>query len=206
MNKQYIIAGLLLAGLAASGTAYAAVDTPELQGKVRSHLGFIGGKGHGMIEAQLLGITSDEFRTRIQNGESPKDMLAAAGITREDISSARETAMRERLTQAVQNGTITQTQADAHIAQMQAHRAKHEAVRIALQNNDFAAFTAAVAGSPLENEVTAENFSRFAEAHRLMENGDREAAKAIMDELGIAPPRHGKGKHAMGNDRQVKKN
>ncbi len=193
MNKQYIIAGLLLAGLAASGTAYAAVDTTMAQGAVRSHFGNMSGKGHHQVEAQLLGISVDEFRARVQNGESPKDMLDAAGITREDIASARETAMRERLAQAVQNGTLTQAQADARIQQMHAHRTKHEAVRVALQNNDFAAFTAAVAGSPLAGEVTAENFAQFAEAHRLMERGDKQAAKAIMDTLGITPPRHGKG-------------
>ena len=198
MNKHYIVAGLLLAGLAASGTAYAAVDTTALQGKVRSHMGQ-GGRGHGAVEAQLLGLTQDEFRTRIQNGENPKEMLAAAGITREDMESAREVAMRERLAQAVQSGKLTQAQADARIADMQNHRATHDAVRVALQNKDFAAFKAAVAGSPFESEVTAENFAQFAEAHRLMESGDREAAKAIMDELGITPGRHGKGMGGMGH-------
>jgi len=201
MNKTFVIAGILAATVAAGGTAYAAdIANTNQQGREGRGPGIGRGMERGGIEAQLLGITQEEFRTRIENGENPKDMLEAAGITREDIESAREESMRERLTQAVADGKLTQEEADAKIADMQAHQERHDAVRVALENNDYAAFQSAVAGTPLADEVTAENFSKFVEAHKLMESGDHEGAKTIMDELGIKGPKgdhgpeHGPGK------------
>lgn len=188
MNKAYIIAGILAVSAAVGGTAYAAEVELGRQGG-------IGGRGErGALEAQLLGITVDEFRQRVQNGESPRDMLEASGVTRDDMEAAREVRMRENLAKKVADGTITQAEADARSTTMHAHRQKHEAVRVALENGDYTAFTSAVQGTPLATEVTAENFARFKEAHTLMEAGDHDAARAIMDELGIKRP-HQKAQH-----------
>ena len=191
-KRKYIVAGVLAAGIAMSGTAYAATTTP--QGSAPAWTQGIGVRGaRGAIEAQLLGITQDEFEARIKAGENPKDMLAAAGITKEDMHAAMEAQMKERLAQAVSSGKITQTEADARIAKMQARDQKHQAVETALQNKDYAAWSAAVAGTPIASQVTEQNFAQFAEAHELMEQGKRDEAKQILDSLGITPQQHGFG-------------
>lgn len=189
MIKTYIIAGIIATSIVAGTTAFAAEDTLPLRG--------IGHGDKGAMVAELLGITQEEFISRVKNGEKPKDMLEAAGITKEDMESARATHMRERLAKAVADGKITQAQADEKVKKMELHNAKHEAMRVAITNNDYDAFITAVTDTLLADKVTRENFAKFVEAHRLHEAGDHEGAKAIMDELGLTGPHKG-GKHAKG--------
>ncbi len=76
-----------------------------------------------------------------------------------------------------------------------ATRAKVDA---ALEAGDYNAWKAAVGDSPIASKVTADNFAKFAEAHKLHEAGKDDQAKAIMDELGITPPElphHGEPDH-----------
>lgn len=68
-----------------------------------------------------------------------------------------------------------------------------EAVRTAIENNDFTAFKEATKDHPMMNDVTAETFAKMVEAHKLMDNGDFEGGRAIMDELGIGRPAKGMG-------------
>lgn len=118
MIKTYIIAGIIATSIVAGTTAFAAEDTLPLRG--------IGHGDKGAMVAELLGITQEEFISRVKNGEKPKDMLEAAGITKEDMESARATHMRERLAKAVADGKITQAQADEKVKKMELHNAKHE--------------------------------------------------------------------------------
>lgn len=75
------------------------------------------------------------------------------------------------------------------------------AAREALDAHDYAAFMGAVAGTPFADEITTEEqFDRFVEAHTLMEAGDREGARAIMEKLGIGP--HGDGDARMNSMRR----
>ncbi len=189
MVKTYIIAGIIATSIVAGTTAFAAEDTMPLRGA-----------GHidkGAIVADLLGITQDEFISRVKNGEKPKEMLESAGITKEDMESARATHMRERLAKAVADGKITQAQADEKVKKMELRQAKHESIRVAITNNDYDAFIIAVADTPLKERVTRENFAKFVEAHRLHEAGDHNGAKAIMDELGLKGL-HKDAKHTKG--------
>lgn len=185
MSKQkYLVAGVLVASIAMGGTAYAA-DTVSRSNGFDSRI-----RGsRGAIEAQLLGITQEEFQTRIENGESPKEMLDAAGITRSDLQAAVREGAKERLSQAVTNGKLTQAEADARLADMATRDAKHEAIEIALKNNDYAAWAAASVGTPMADKITEANFAKFVQAHTLMEQGNRDGARAIMDDLGIEPPK-----------------
>lgn len=57
-------------------------------------------------------------------------------------------------------------------------------VREAVEAGDYEAFKLAVAGTP-KKEVTQENFNKMVEAHKLMESGDIEGAKKIMNEIGF---------------------
>ena len=75
--------------------------------------------------------------------------------------------------------------------------ASHEAIREAVEDNDFAAFQAAVEGTPLYDLVNTEaDFALFRQAHQLKEEGKFIEAKLILDDLGLqAKPgmRHGHG-------------
>ncbi|MFC1615672.1 hypothetical protein ACFL21_00895 [Patescibacteria group bacterium] len=68
---------------------------------------------------------------------------------------------------------------------------KMEGVKAALEAGDYQAFLDAVPeDAPIREKITEENFAKMLEAHQLMESGDKEGAKAIMEELGIKPPKH----------------
>lgn len=149
------------------------------------------GGGHAQVAANLLGITTDEFRDRVQNGENPREILEAAGISRDDVRAAHEQQMQERLAQAVADGRITQAEADEKQAKHAERKAVREAARTAIENNDYSAWATAVAGTPRADKVDATTFSKLVEAHSLREAGDHEGAKAIMQELGFKKP-HGK--------------
>lgn len=63
---------------------------------------------------------------------------------------------------------------------------RHEAMQAALTNNDYAAWSELMDGRGRSGEIiTAENFSKFAEAWRLAQAGDYEGADAIRQELGL---------------------
>jgi len=63
---------------------------------------------------------------------------------------------------------------------------KKAEVKEAITNNDFEAFTTAVGeDSKFGQQITEENFSKFVEAKQLIEDGNKEDAKAIFEELGI---------------------
>ena len=77
------------------------------------------------------------------------------------------------------------------------HKAMHEtrdAIRDAVDAEDYEAFVAAAAGTPLIEAVDSEaNFKKFVEAHNLKEEGKWDEAKDILDELGIEPGEHRRG-------------
>jgi len=63
---------------------------------------------------------------------------------------------------------------------------KHEAMEKAFENNDYQAWTGLMEGKGRVTQViTEDNFARFAEAHRLAEEGNYDAADAIRQELGL---------------------
>ena len=63
---------------------------------------------------------------------------------------------------------------------------RHEAMEQAFETNDYAAWKELMNGKGRVTQVvTADNFSRFAEAHELAENGQLEEAKAVRAELGL---------------------
>lgn len=68
----------------------------------------------------------------------------------------------------------------------------NEAMKSALAAGDYESFKAAIAETPRPEdapEITEAMFEKMAEAHRLHEAGDHEAAEAIMKEAGF-PRRH----------------
>jgi hypothetical protein len=66
--------------------------------------------------AKVLGMTVDEVTTALQSGKTLQDLADEAGVDIEDVHAAIQAVhaaeLRERITQAVDDGTITQENAD----------------------------------------------------------------------------------------------
>jgi hypothetical protein len=72
------------------------------------------------------------------------------------------------------------------------HKESFAEVKEAIENNDYAAWAEAMSQHPKAEEfVTEDNFNTLVQAHDLMEAGDKEGAKALLEEAGIKRP----GKH-----------
>lgn len=85
---------------------------------MRSYMNFRAEKlwegGHGLVGQILesLGITFDELQERIQGGESVEDLAEEAGIDLQAMHEERIAQQLERVDQAVEDGKITEEQAD----------------------------------------------------------------------------------------------
>lgn len=125
----------------------------------------------GLTDEQIAAF--EEAREKRESGdrEGARDVLAEAGIDVETMEAVREA--------------------------MHAHKHEmHHAIHDAVENEDYAAFQAAIADSPLADVVTSEeDFALFVEAHNYKEAGDWEAAKAIFEDLGIERGFGAKGGH-----------
>jgi len=63
---------------------------------------------------------------------------------------------------------------------------KHEAMEQSFENNDYQAWVELMEGKGRVTQVvTEDNFARFAEAHKLAEEGNFDAADTIRQELGL---------------------
>jgi hypothetical protein len=63
---------------------------------------------------------------------------------------------------------------------------RHEQMEKAFENNDYTAWKGLMNGKGRISQVVNEgNFNRFAEAHRLMEEGKNDEANKIRQELGL---------------------
>jgi hypothetical protein len=122
MNKKYLLviggllAALLVVGVVGATSAYAQEPTAP------SHHGGGPGGGRGLNDAALeavadvLGMTTDDVTAALQDGQTLQDLADEAGVDIEDVRAAiqavHEAEMRERIAQAVEDGTITQENAD----------------------------------------------------------------------------------------------
>ena len=69
-----------------------------------------------------------------------------------------------------------------------------DAIKTALENNDYEAFKTAIVDSPLAEKITSEeDFKQFVTAHELMTEGKFDEAHTIMTELGIERGEHNRG-------------
>jgi hypothetical protein len=120
-NKKWLlISGLMIALLAVGAMGVTGVFA---EGPVDAPLhGGRGPGGRGLSDAALeaaaevLDMTTDEVTAALQSGKTLQDLADEAGVDIEDVRAAiqavRETEMRERIGQAVEDGTITQEHAD----------------------------------------------------------------------------------------------
>lgn len=133
------------------------------------------------------------------------DLLVKAGLSQEQIS-AFEIAREKRQSGDLSGARDTLVKAGVDETVLQAmHKASKEsrdAIRQAVEKEDYEAFKTAVAGTPLADSVDTEaDFKLFVQAHLLREDGKWEKAKKILDELGVKSPQHHFG---MGNHQGMK--
>ena len=116
---------LLIGGLMITLLAVGAIGATDAIAQGLTDVPLHGGRGPGgcglsdaalEAAAKALGMTTDEVTTALQSGQTLKDLAEEAGVDIEDIRAAiqavRETELRERIEQAVENGAITQEHAD----------------------------------------------------------------------------------------------
>ena len=83
-----------------------------------------GGHGPGFIReglataAEALGISEDELRTDLQNGQSIADIAAAKGVDVQTVIDALVAEAKTHLDEKVASGDITQAQADERLSQL----------------------------------------------------------------------------------------
>lgn len=122
MNKKISI---LIGGLLIALVVFGAVGATSVlaQGPTDAPLHGKGpGGGRGLSDAALeaaakaLNMTTDELTAALQSGQTLEQIAEDQGVDFADVQAAihavRETEMRERIAQALEDGTITQEHAD----------------------------------------------------------------------------------------------
>lgn len=112
-----LIAGLVLGSMsiASAATANGSASGPGLRlGGMMAQAG----STLADVVAKLTGATADQVRTDRQAGKSFADIAKAKGVSADIVVSSALDARKAALAAAVKSGRITQTQADAALAQM----------------------------------------------------------------------------------------
>jgi len=128
MTKKYLIviggllAALLVVGVVGATSVYAQGPDNPGNGLMLNGRGPNGGRGFGLGDAELeaaakvLGMTTDEVSAALKDGKTLQDLATTAGVDIADVQAAIQAAhqseMRDRIAQAVADGTMTQAQAD----------------------------------------------------------------------------------------------
>jgi ABC-type sugar transport system substrate-binding protein len=125
MKKRFmILAGAALAIVLLGATlvvpALAQEETPTPEAPLGCHGGGFGfwGGSWTMFDtmAEALGLSPDEFFAELHAGKTLEEIAEAQGVeleaVQEAMNAARADAMREAIEQAVEDGNITQEQAD----------------------------------------------------------------------------------------------
>lgn len=121
-NKMSIVIAGLLAALLVVGVIGATNAYAQSSASLDLHGGGPGGGRGGLgleelqITAEALNMTTDELITALRSGKTLEDLATEAGVdlqeVQDQIQAARATEFRDRIEQAVDDGTITQEHAD----------------------------------------------------------------------------------------------
>jgi hypothetical protein len=120
-NKMSVLMAGLLVALLVVGVVGATNAAAQNSSSTLFH-GRGPGGGHGLgleglqITAEALNMTTDELITALRSGKTLEQLADEAGVDLQDvqdaIQAARATDMRDRIQQALDDGTITQEHAD----------------------------------------------------------------------------------------------
>lgn len=72
---------------------------------------------HKSLLAEALGMTAEELAAALSDGQSLSDLMTAQGLTADTLQENVQAAYEAAVARAVADGTITQAQADAVLAQ-----------------------------------------------------------------------------------------
>ena len=122
-NKKSILIGGLLVALVVTVLAGVGVSSVYAQSSSQPLAHGRGPGGGGglsltglQVAAEKLGMTTDELIAAIQSGKTLEEIAQEKGVDYADIQSAiqqeRQTELRDRIDQAVTDGTMTQEKAD----------------------------------------------------------------------------------------------
>ncbi len=151
MKKKLLIGAgvalivLLLAGLAGAALVFAQEPTPPVPfggrgggwghgGFGRGGFGWAGGGQWTMFDtaAGALGLTPEEFFAELHAGKSLDEIAEAKGVDVQTVydamNAARGEAMRQAIQQAVEDGRITQEQADQMLERLENRPSPEEMV------------------------------------------------------------------------------
>lgn len=70
------------------------------------------------VAAQALGTTEQELRTQLRSGKSIADVAKDKGVALDKVTAALQKAAEDRLAQAVEDGRLTQAQAEQEKAEL----------------------------------------------------------------------------------------
>lgn len=128
----------------------------------------------GLSDDQIIAVQEAQELKASGDIDAAKETLEAAGITKETMQHIRSVAKEAK-----------------------------QAVKDAVEAQDYDAFVVAAADSPLADLITTESdFDQFVEAHELRSAGEREEAQEIFAELGIEGKHHKGGKKLKRADMQ----
>src|SRR5688572_32167464 len=119
-NKMSVLIAASLFALVVIGVVGATNAYAQSQPGTLLHGGGPGGRGFGLeglqVAAEALNMTTDELINALRSGKTLEEIAIEAGVDIQDVQDAlqaeRETSLRERIQQALDDGTITQEHAD----------------------------------------------------------------------------------------------
>lgn len=129
----------------------------------------------GQLPAEVLSSFTADQQTAIEKAEQiredaqtqAKAVLDAAGVSQDQLHTAMDTY----------------------------RKAQHDKMDAALDANDYAAFQAAVAGTPMADKLTQDTFAKLVQIRQLEKSGDHQGAMELRKELGDAGFGFGPGGH-----------
>lgn len=119
-NKRFLVLTFALgaAGLLTAGAVFAHGSLGSKAGT--AGLGFARPGHEAMFEnkADILGLNTDELQSKLESGKTFMDIAEEQGIDPDDIHESMKERMSEFLDEKVQNGYLTQEEADARLEWM----------------------------------------------------------------------------------------
>ncbi|MBU1557477.1 hypothetical protein KKC45_00775, partial [Patescibacteria group bacterium] len=135
--------------------------------------------GAGVSSVYAFGPGSDFFSEEQKAVFEKIHELRTSGNNSEADAYAEEIGLKEALEEM---RGVGMGRGHGKSEEMQAER---EAIRTAVENNDYETFKTLTADKPFGLEVTEETFAKMVEMHSLMQAGDEEGAKLLREEIGL---------------------
>ncbi|NQU83032.1 MAG: hypothetical protein HQ539_03730 [Parcubacteria group bacterium] len=116
MKKTYIMIAVIVLVVSATGVALAGMG----------HKFFSPEKQQAMLEkkAELLGMEVEELQSKLDEGQTLKEIFEEAGITKEGMWEKKQVGLQEWMDSLVEQGKLTQEEADLKLEKMQEMKEK----------------------------------------------------------------------------------